>query len=238
MKKHFVIPLRKGSISIPNKNINSFFGKHLFRWCLDEVLQSELSEKDTVCIATNIREIQGIVEKNYLKESINIFWRLESNATESAPTIDVVKEFIEYNNFDKEDWLVLVQATSPFTSKTDFNLLIQKIESNLYDSLISCSRLKKYRWSEEGFPLDYEWKSKPTRQNYKGFLVETGSFYASKIGCILETGELISGEVGIVELGEDALLEIDEPMDWVISEKYMELKKHKNGFSLGVSSRK
>lgn len=105
----------------------------------------------------------------------------------------------------------MVQATSPFTSKDDFNLLIKNINSNKYDPLVACCILKKFRWNEDSKPLDYEWDSKPIRQDYKGLLVEAGAFYASKIKCILENKQLISGKVGIIELSsEESLLEIDE----------------------------
>lgn len=226
MQKHFLIPLRKGSVSIPNKNINLLGGKHLFRWSLDAILESNLSEGDQVWIATNIDEMQSIIDEFYPNnDTIKIFWRSEANASSTSPKIDIVNEFIYANHFNDEDWLIEVQATSPFTTKEEFCLAIEHIDSKKYDSLIACARLKKFRWSEEGEPLDYNWETKPRRQEYKGLLVESGAFYASKIGCVKESKKLISGKVGVIELGEDSLLEIDEPMDWFIAEKYIEQRK-------------
>lgn len=225
MKKHFVIPLRRDSMSIPAKNIKKLGGKHLFRWSLDEILKANISNEDSIWIATNISEIQYIINKYYSKDKVSIFWRSESSATFCSPTFEVVKELIEMEQLDIEDWIVLVQATSPFTSKIDLNVVIQKIDGRKYDSLISCTRLRKFRWSEDGQPLDYDWNSKPIRQNYKGFLIETGAFYASKVGSIINSKTLISGSVGVIEQGEESLFDIDEPIDWFLADKYVEFKK-------------
>ena len=225
MKKHFVIPLRRDSVSIPAKNIKKLGGKHLFRWSLDEILKANISKKDNIWIATNISEIQYIIKKYYSNDKVNIFWRSESSATFCSPTLEVIQEFIEIERLDIEDWIVLIQATSPFTSKIDLNTVIQKIDEKKYDSLISCTRLKKFRWSEDGKSLDYDWNSKPIRQNYKGFLVETGAFYASKVGSIIDSKALISGNVGVIEQGEESLFDIDEPIDWFLADKYIEFKK-------------
>ena len=70
-------------------------------------------------------------------------------------------------------------------------------------------------------PLNYRLTQKPRRQDYRGFLIETGAFYCSKVGDILRTQQLISGNIGIVEVGQQSIIDIDEPVDWCLGEAYL-----------------
>ena len=82
--------------------------------------------------------------------------------------------------------------------------------------------MKKFRWSDEGRPLDYSFETKPRRQEYKGFLIESGAFYASTVGSILDSGQLLSGVVKVVEVGPAGMIDIDEEADWGLAEHYIE----------------
>lgn len=90
--------------------------------------------------------------------------------------------------------------------------------SGRYDSIVSCVRLKKFRWSETATPLDYSFANKPRRQDYKGFLVESGSFYSASVRIVLSEPYILSGEVGIVEVDSELAIDIDEPRDWMEAE--------------------
>lgn len=216
MSKICFIPLRKGSKGIPDKNSKLFCGKPLFCWCLDTLKLSGIA--DEIWIATDNDHIKEIVRAGY--PDVSIFDRSEESATDEAPTIDVVLEFLHAHSYAPEDWFVLLQATSPLTSTDDLQLLDTCLANGMYDSILACLRMKRFRWTDDGKPLDYDLKTKPRRQEYSGFLVETGSFYASRIGNILATAQLSSGRIGVAEVGEQALIDIDEPIDWCLGEAY------------------
>lgn len=216
MRNICFIPLRKGSKGIPNKNIKLFNGKELFCWSLDIVINSGLASE--IWIATDCETVKSIVRTNY--SSIYLFERSSTNAQDDSPTIDVILEFLSQKNYSANDRLILFQATSPLTSLTDISLLKQMIEKNEYDSLLACLRLKRFRWTDNGEPLDYSLNEKPRRQEYSGFLIETGSFYMSSIGHILRSKHLLSGRIGIVEVESQAIVDIDEPIDWYLGEAY------------------
>jgi N-acylneuraminate cytidylyltransferase len=57
---------------------------------------------------------------------------------------------------------------------------------------------------------------------YKGFLIESGAFYASTVGRILDSGQLLSGVVKVVEVGPAGMIDIDEEADWGLAEHYIE----------------
>lgn len=219
MRNIVFIPLRKGSKSIKNKNFKKFCGKPLFCWCIDAVIASGIA--DEIWIATNCPKIEKITQEKYTHNVVNIYHRQEQNAQDASPSIDVVMEFLNTMHFNRNDNFILVQATSPLTDSSDFLKLQSSLLKNKYDSYLACVRLKKFRWTDDGLPLDYDLKNKPRRQDYKGFLTESGAFYCSKVGSIITSGELVSGKIGIVELGNEAIIDIDEPVDWKMGEAYM-----------------
>ena len=215
------IPLRRGSKSIKNKNWKNMCGKPLFCWILDTVLESGIS--DEIWIATDSPEVKEIVNERY-DERVYVFDRCEQNARDESPTIDVILEFLkQYESADQRDYFILLQAPSPFTSVGELKALSAMLEQDLYDSVVSCLRLRKFRWDEAGFPLDYSLDNKPQRQEYKGFLIESGSFYVSRIAEIIRTGKLISGKIGLIEVDPVAIIDIDEESDWKMAESYLML---------------
>lgn len=224
MKKIGFIPIRKGSKGIPNKNIRLFCNKPLYCWCLDSLIASNIT--DEIWIATDSEEIMNQINMYY--PQVNIYQRSDRSARDEAPTIEVVLEFLQHHEYDPDDWLLLFQATSPLTSNDDIEKLYSNIHSGQFDSLISCMRMKRFRWTEDGVSLDYPLNTKPRRQDYMGFLVETGSFYASKIEQILRTEQISSGKIGVIEVGAQAIIDIDEPVDWILGEAYCTFIMNKN----------
>ena len=52
-------------------------------------------------------------------------------------------------------------------------------------------------------------------------LMENGAFYINKVRHILESGNRLSGHIGIYEMPEYTATEIDEPDDWAVLENLM-----------------
>lgn len=215
------IPVRKGSKGIPGKNMKMLGEKPLICWIVDTVLLSGIA--DTVWVATDWDEMEKLIGQRY-ENRVNVFRRSAWSARDESPTMDVVSEFLNQQIVDDSDYFVLLQATSPFISVDDLLLLKQEMEQNIYDSFVSCYRLKGFRWSEEGLPLDYTFQSKPRRQDYKGWLIESGGFYASTSGEIKKSGILLPGQVKVIESGEESMIDIDEERDWKIAELYIQNK--------------
>lgn len=222
-KTIFFIPIRKGSKGIPNKNVNILGGKPLVCWIID-TLQA-LDEHKEIWIATDSEYAQQLLTNRY-GDTVNIYRRSSQSATDVSPVIEVVNEFIAFHSISDETNFVLTQATSPLTSVGDFTKLMEYMNDNVFDSYISCCRVKKFCWSETGKPLNYSLDNKPMRQNYSGILMETGAFYASSVRAIKQSGMLLSGNIKIVETGEGTMIDIDNERDWQIAELF--IKNNRN----------
>jgi len=212
------IPVRCGSKSIPFKNIKEFCAKPLVYWTL-EALQNSVSI-DKVFVATDCDEIKSVVN-GFGFSKVEVYNRDMENANDMASTESVMLEFITKNNFKKSDLFLLVQATSPLTQTKDFDNAIAKFKDEKADSLLTCVRIKRFFWNENGLPLNYDYKSRTRRQCFDGTLMENGAFYINSIANIEKEKNRISGNIAIYVMDEFKSVDIDEEDDWLIAEKAM-----------------
>ena len=92
--------------------------------------------------------------------------------------------FPKNKNFSDSDIFILVQATSPFVVSADFDNAISQLKKEKADSLLSCVRVKKFFWEENGKPINYQYTQRPRRQDFNGVLMENGAFYINSIANI------------------------------------------------------
>lgn len=217
------IPARCGSKSIPLKNIKDFCGKPLIYWNLIALQNSD--NVDKVFVATDCDKIKTVVSDfNFPK--IEVYDRDPENANDIASTESVMLEFIGRNSFKNDDLFILVQSTSPFTTSNDIDKAIEQLKESKSDSLISCAEIKRFFWSKEGYPLNYDYKNRPRRQDFSGSLVENGAIYINTISNIKKYRNRLNGSIDIYIMPEHTMLEIDEIDDWLIAEQLM--KKYSN----------
>jgi len=212
------IPARCGSQSIPFKNIKELCGKPLIYWSLKAL--SDSSSLDRIYVATDCHEIKETVKGFHLKK-VNIYDRNKENASNTASTESVMLEFINNSNFDEEDIFILAQATSPFTTFHDFDRAITQLKNEGADSLLTCTKVKRFFWNKNGVALNYDYMNRPRRQNFDGILMENGAFYINKIKNIKKYKNRLSGKIAIYEMPEFTAIEADEEDDWLMIESLM-----------------
>lgn len=213
------IPVRGGSKSIPLKNIKPFCGKPLVCWNI-EALEA-CTVVDEIIVATDSDDIWKTVESRYYPKTI-LYRRSAENACDTASTESVMQEYIRYAQLPKDNIFMLVQATSPLTEKIHFTEALQMYAEGEYDSILTCVRNYRFFWNADGTSMNYDYKSRPRRQDFGGMLMENGAFYINTIGSILKNGNRLGGKIGIYEMPEYTSFEIDEPDDWTILENLMQ----------------
>lgn len=215
------IPVRGGSKSIPLKNIKPFCGKPLVCWNIEALEQCK--EVDEIIVATDSDKIEDVVTSRSYRKT-KVYRRSTENASDTASTESVMLEYIRYAKLSSDDIFMLVQATSPLTETIHFTKALTQYDKGEYDSILTCVRNYRFFWNENGTSMNYDYKNRPRRQNFSGMLMENGAFYINKVENILESGNRLSGRIGIYEMPEYTATEIDEPDDWIILENLM--RKH------------
>lgn len=218
MKKVAIIPLRKGSKGIPGKNKKKLLGRPLFSWVLSEAVFSELDE---VYVFTDDEAILNYIKKEYTWTSkIKGLLRNDENANDTASTESAMIEFAERINYDF-DILCLLQATSPLTKEEDINKAIHQIAIDEKDAALSVVKTHRFTWNANGTPQNYDVFNRPRRQDFDGLLMENGAVYATTKNAFLKTKNRVSGVIGLVEMPEESLLEIDSLSDWTMVESLL-----------------
>jgi len=214
MKKIGFIPLRKGSKGIPNKNKRKMVGRPLFTWVLGEAVFSKLDE---VYVYTDDQEIIDFINNEYCwTKKVKAFLRSDESASNTASTEMAMLEFCEKINYDF-DAFCLLQATSPFTTRTDINRCLEKLETN-FDSALTVVNTHRFLWNENGTPINYDPLNRPRRQDFEGLLVENGAVYSVTKAALQKNKNRLGDKIAIVKMPEDSLLEIDSESDWIAIE--------------------
>ncbi len=218
MKKVGFIPIRKGSKGIVGKNKKKMLGRPLFTWVLAEAIFSNL---DHVYVFTDDDEIIEFIEKEYTwTNKVKALKRNELNANDTATTESAMLEFAEKINNDF-DMLCLLQATSPLTTSLDIDNTINTITNENFDSVVSVVKTHRFTWNRNGTPQNYDYLKRPRRQDFEGLLIENGAVYCSTKLAFLESKNRLSGKIGVVEMPEETLIEIDLNSDWIIAENLL-----------------
>lgn len=218
MKKVAIIPIRKGSKGIPGKNKKKMLGRPLFSWVLGEAIFSDLDE---VYIFTDDEEILAFIAKEYAwSPKVKGLLRNEENANDTASTESAMLEFANKINFDF-DMLCLLQATSPMTTTANINQAIANMYVENTNSVLSVVKTHRFTWNENGTPQNYDVFNRPRRQDFKGLLMENGAIYITTKEAFLTSKNRVSGKIGLIEMPEETLHEIDSLSDWTILENLL-----------------
>lgn len=213
-----IIPARKGSKGLANKNMLSLGGKPLIHWTIMSSLKSRFI--DNTLITSDSEQVL-----NYGK-SFNLMLRNRPNefAGDDISMVDVLK-----NLFDKEPellekykYLILLQPTSPLrTEKHIMNSFIQLGKNKKSDSIISAIReessiLKNLILSKNGFleEISTDGYFSMNRQRLPQVFKPNGAIYLMRIEEFLNTGKLISENTIPFEMEKEDSCDIDSLEDY------------------------
>jgi N-acylneuraminate cytidylyltransferase len=214
-----IVPLRAGSKGIPNKNRKKVLGRPLFTWVLAEAIQSNL---DHIYVFTDDNFIKSYIQKEYTwTDKVSVVERSAESASDTASTEDAMFELAQKLNFNFSEYYLL-QATSPLTTACDINTAMTELSREDTDSVISVVRTHRFIWDGNGKSINYNYMTRPRRQDFNGLLIENGAIY----GCTCESYKLtknrLGGNIKEVEMPEDSLVEIDEPADMLMIEHLLQ----------------
>lgn len=217
------IPVRGGSKSIPLKNIKPINGKPLVHWTIEAAMNCP--SIDRVYVGTDSDAIREKVEeyKTGHGDGGKLFCidRAPHTVTDTASTESAMLDFAGKYDFEE---IVLIQATSPLLRAEHLTEAIAKYEDERDDSMLSVVEQKRFIWNntpEGARSVNYDYRQRPRRQEFDGYLVENGAFYITSKERLLETECRLSGKIGLYEMEEETYFEIDEPSDWKVIEQLM-----------------
>jgi N-acylneuraminate cytidylyltransferase len=188
-------------------------------WSLQAAYQSISIDK--IIVATDCDQIAEVVA-GFGMDNVEIYRRDDQNAQDDSSTESVMLEYINKSDLSDDTTFLLLQATSVFTRSQDINAGLEAYNEQGVDSVLSCVESKQFFWSAEGRSLNYDYKSRPRRQDFEGQLIENGAFYINSVKSVKESGNRLSGNIRPVIMPHYSSIELDEPHDWIIAESIMQ----------------
>tara|TARA_B100000927_G_C16439348_1_gene459076 strand:+ start:456 stop:1145 length:690 start_codon:yes stop_codon:yes gene_type:complete len=178
-----IIPARKGSKGIKNKNIRKLNKKPLIEYTIDFV---KFFKFDTY-LSTDSHKIHSMYSNNLKSNGL----RPKKLSSDTSVTYDVVKYELnkaEKNTKKSYKYILLLQPTYPFRKKTHLIKALRVIKNNNYDTVVSVypvganhpKRMKKFKGK---YLINYDNSKKENmlpRQSLDKAYIRSGSIYLIK----------------------------------------------------------
>lgn len=112
-----VIPVRKGSQGLKNKNLLKIDNKTLIERTIEFAIESKMFTR--IILTTDYDNINN--------NNIEFRKRPEKLTKENTTMVEVIKDVIDNCDINKEDNIILLQPTSPFRNKKDLKKVIEHL---------------------------------------------------------------------------------------------------------------
>lgn len=210
---HCIILARGGSKSIPGKNIVNFLGKPLIAWTIEQC--SRAAKISNIWVSSDEIDILNIAKEfgaKTIKRPKNISGDL---ATSESAWLHAINYLLD-NNI-QVDAVLAPQITSPLRETSDIDSAVNKFINGNFDSMFSASLADDlFLWEEssKGFhSINYDYKHRKRRQDFKKQIIENGSFYIFKPKVIKENNNRLGGKIGYSPMDFWKMFEIDNEDD-------------------------
>lgn len=213
-----IIPARAGSKGIPGKNIKLLAGKPLIAHSIEQACNSELVTRIVVStdgdqIAQTARDFGAEVVMRPADIS-------GDTATSESALIHVIDTLRDTEGYDP-DLLVFLQCTAPIRQPNDIDRAIQTLRDQQADSLLSVVPSHRFLWGiREGTvkSLNYDFRSRPRRQDRESEYAENGSIYVLKPSILRQHQNRLGGKIALYEMNAWSAVDIDDPEDFDLCE--------------------
>lgn len=208
-----IILARGGSKGLPRKNILPFCGKPLLAWSIEQCRAGGL---DQIFLSSDSNEVLNIGKQfgaTGILRPKEISGDTSSSESGWLHGLDAVEELL-----GEVDWVFAPQVTSPLRDSSDVRLSIELAKTGKYDSIFSCNVLEDFFvWQEfKGVmkSLNYDWRSRPRRQDTDIRYLENGSFYLFKPQILRFYQNRLGGRIGGFQMSSWKMFEIDSLIDF------------------------
>ena len=226
MKITAVVPVRKGSQRVKDKNLRPFAGTSLLEIKIKMLL--EVPEIDEIVVNTNSEAAIEFVEEEFANTKVKYHRREEYYASSQCSGSDFFKHLGEVTDTDV---FIYAPCTSPFVKAETVSACIKKfIEDNgKYDSVSTVSSIKEFLWLD-GKALNYDPQNAPNSQNLPNVVALNFGTTVVKREDLIANHNIIGKKPDFVVTSDIEAIDIDTPLDFYIAEQlYFKTVKEKKG---------
>ena len=203
-----ILPLRKNSKRLKNKNIKKINGKPLYQFILKKLIKSKLVKK--IIITTDYKFKENHKKLILIKRPKNLRGNCNMNL--------VIKDVLD--KIDGDDF-IQIHATSPLLKISTINKAITYYKKNKYDSLFSVTKIQKRFWSLKKKPINHRVNNSPTTQSLRLLYEENSGFYIFNRKTFLKRVNRIGLNPKLFEINKQEAFDIDDNDDFEIVKRLL-----------------
>lgn len=217
-----IIPARKGSKRLKNKNLLKLNGKPLIQWTIDE--SKKAKSIDELIVSTDSELVMTISEENGVDVP---FLRPDEFSNDSATSIDVIFHALEFfkNKGVTFRHCMLLQPTSPLRSYQDIEEAFRLIDGNTLSVVSVCEVEHSPIWSntlpEDMSMKDFipeEAKNKRSQDLPKHYRLN-GAIYVANVDYLYANNGFIGSNTKAFLMPKERSIDIDDELDFLIAQE-------------------
>jgi N-acylneuraminate cytidylyltransferase len=211
-----VVPVRKGSVRVKNKNLKLFAGTNLLELKINQLKQVKLI--DEIIVSSDCEKMLAIAQNLGVKTHTRDEYYASSQATNS-------EFFANLAHAIDAEYIMYSPVTCPMISMETYHDCIQTFKQNEeLENLVTVSQVKHHMWLD-GRPLNYNIRESPNSQDLPDINAVTYGI------CIISKQDMIKYRNVVTEnptfkvLDEIESIDIDTEFDFMVAEMiYKRLK--------------
>lgn len=210
-----VIPARKGSKGLKNKNLLKIDNKTLIERTIEFAIESKMFTR--IILTTDYENINN-KEIEYRK-------RPKELTKENTTMVEIINDVIENCNIGKEDNIILLQPTSPFRNKKDLKKVIEQLrffessitvkEVEINTELIFSSKNKNELKTKN---ID---NKKTNRQFNEIKYIPNGNIFGIRVKDFIVNNSFYGKTIGYVEQFGKYNIDINKKEDLLLAKLYI-----------------
>lgn len=210
-----VIPARKGSKGLKNKNLLKIDNKTLIERTINFAIESKLFSR--IILTTDYNNINN--------NKIEYRKRPKELTKENTTMVEVIKDVIDNCDINKEDNIILLQPTSPFRNKKDLKRVIGHLrffessitvkEVEINTELIFSSKNKNELKTKN---ID---NKKTNRQFNEIKYIPNGNIFGVRVRDFLVNNSFYGKTIGYVEQYGKYNIDINKKEDLLLAKLYI-----------------
>lgn len=216
-----IIPARKGSKGIKNKNRQLIDNKPMIAYTFDAAVTANITSE--IYLTSDDLEVIKLAKKN--NDIKTPFLRPKELSEDNSGMAEVVLHLLEwiYNDYGSYPVnFILLQPTSPLRDGDDIKKAVVKFEESGKESLFSACKVSQHPFEmfhiKENGVLDFFYKQheatqSKNRQAYREVYFEDGSIYICNAKWFLESKSFIDNKSAIYKIEQNHALDIDTEYD-------------------------
>ena len=216
-----IVPARGGYDEVPYMNIKKLGPIPLVAHTLQEAVKSRYI--DRVVVSTDDEKVAAVAreygaEVPFLRNAELVTVPL------IKPVIADAVQFVETEEKEKYDLVVMLQATSPFRAAQQIDEALDKLVSEEFDSVVSVREEKALMWRLVDGELKQAFGKAGRREDMEPLLREDGAIWAMRRQ-VLDSSERMGARVGYVLMDQQSSFTVHDIYDFWVAEKLVRLPR-------------